>query len=66
MYFLKPIAIGLAILLVVITSITVAFISYKQVSAEYHAEAKCIASLVASGIERKDIIVSSGKCSVKQ
>ena len=66
MYFLKPIAIGLAILLVVITSITVAFISYKQVSAEYHAETKCIASYIASGIERKDIIVSSGKCSVKQ
>ena len=66
MYFLKPIAIGLATLLAVMTSITVAFISYEQASAEYHAEAKCIASHIASGIERKDIIVSSGKCSVKQ
>ena len=66
MYFLKPIAIGLATLLVITTSITVARISYEQASAEYHAEAKCIASHIASGIERKDIIVSSGKCSVKQ
>lgn len=66
MYFLKPIAIGLATLLVVITSIVVALVSYEQASAEYQAEAKCIASHIASGIERKDIIVSSGKCSVKQ
>ena len=66
MYFLKPIAIGLATLLVITTSITVALISYKQASTEYHAEAKCIASHIASDIERKDIIVSSGKCSVKQ
>ena len=66
MHFLKPIAIGLATILIIATSITVALISYEQASAEYHAEAKCIASYIASGIERKDIIVSSGKCSVKQ
>ena len=66
MYFLKPIAIGLATLLVITASITVALISYEQASAEYQAESKCIASLIASGIERKDIVVSSGKCSVKQ
>lgn len=66
MYFLKPIAIGLATLLVVMTSITVALTSYEQASAEYRAETKCIASHIANGIERKDIIVSSGKCSVKQ
>ena len=66
MYFLKPIAIGLATLLAVMTSITVTLLSYEQASAEYRAETKCIASHIASGIERKDIIVSSGKCSVKQ
>lgn len=66
MYLLKPIAIGLATLLVVMTSITVTLLSYEQASAEYRAETKCIASYIASGIERKDIIVSSGKCSVKQ
>lgn len=66
MYFLKPIAIWLATLLVNTASITVALISYEQASAEYRAEAKCIASHIASGIERKNIIVSSGKCSVKQ
>lgn len=66
MYFLKLFAIRVAILLVITTSISVALISYEQASAEYHAEAKCIASHIASGIERKDIIVSSGKCSVKQ
>ena len=66
MYFLKPIAIGLATLLVITTSITVAFISYEQASAEYHPEAKWIASNIASGIERKNLTVSSGKCSEKQ
>lgn len=66
MYLLKPIAIGLATLLVVMTSITVALTSYGKASAEYRAETKCIASHIASGIERKDIVVSSGKCSVKQ
>ena len=66
MYFLKPIAIGLATILVITISIAVALISYEQTSTEYRAEAKCIASYIASGIERKDIIVSSGKCSVKQ
>ena len=66
MYFRKPIAIGLATLLIIATSIALALISYEQTSAEHRAEAKCIASHIASGIERKDIIVSSGKCSVKQ
>ena len=66
MYLLKPIAIGLATLLVITTSITVTLLSYEQASAEYRAETKCIASHIASGIERKDIVVSSGKCSVKQ
>ena len=66
MYFLKPIAIGLATLLVITASITVAFISYEQASAEYHAEAKCIAKHIAAGIERSDIIVTPGQCSVRR
>lgn len=57
--------IAVAILLVITTSIAVALMSYKQTSAMYQQEAECIARYIAAGIERSDIIVTAGHCSVR-
>ena len=58
--------IAVAILLVVMTSIAVALTSYRQASALYQQEAECIAKHIAAGIERSDIIVTPGQCSVRK
>lgn len=58
--------IAVAVLLVVMTSIAVALTSYGKASALYHREAACIAKHIAAGIERSDIIVTPGKCSVRK
>lgn len=57
--------IAVAVLLVITTSIAVALMSYKQTSALYQREAECIARYIAAGIERSDIIVTPGQCSVR-
>lgn len=57
--------IAVAVLLVITTSIAVALMSYKQTSALYQQEAECIARYIAAGIERSDIIVTPGHCSVR-
>ena len=57
---------AVAILLVVMTSIAVALTSYRQASALYQQEAECIAKYIAAGIERSDIIVTPGQCSVRK
>ena len=58
--------IAVAVLLVITTSIAVALMSYKQASALYQQEAECIAKHIAAGIERSDIIVTPGQCSVRR
>lgn len=58
--------IAVAILLVVMTSIAVALTSYGKTSALYQQEAACIAKHIAAGIERSDIIVTPGQCSVRK
>ena len=58
--------IAVAVLLVVMTSIVVALTSYRQASALYRQEAECIAKRIATGIERSDIIVTPGQCSVRK
>lgn len=55
---------AVAFLLVVMTSIAVALTSYGKASALYQQEAACIAKHIAAGIERSDIIVAPGQCSV--
>ena len=58
--------IAVAVLLVVMTSIVVALTSYGTASALYQQEAACIAKHIAAGIERSDIIVTQGHCSVRK
>lgn len=58
--------IAVVALLVVMTSIAVALTSYKQTSALYLQEAECIARYIATGIDRSDIIVTQGQCSVRR
>lgn len=57
--------IAVAVLLVITTSIAVALTSYGKASALYQQEAECIARYIAAGIERSDIIVTPGHCSVR-
>lgn len=57
---------AVAILLVNATSIAVAIMSYKKASALYQQEAECIARYIATGIDRSDIIVTQGQCSVRR
>ena len=58
--------IAVAVLLVVMTSISVALTSYRQASADMQAEAECIARYISAGIARSDIIVTPGHCSVRK
>lgn len=63
---MKHILIALAIIVVVANAITISLVAYENTVAEQQQESECIAKLISYGIERSDIIVTPGHCSVRK